>query len=164
MDKPHPIKIRLSFTECLNGSQIGTLRYLESLFKGRTTRFPRSYPEQGLLHHQQGAIAELAFAKLSDRYWSQHVNRFHEDDLRGIEVRYSNRNDTKVRPDDNNIWIVSLGGELPTYEYKGCIYSEDAKRPEWEKDFGGHGKPAYFVPNDRLIKKLPDTYTEEPLP
>jgi len=158
------MKVKLKFSECLNGTMVGALRYYESLFKGRTTSFPRSYIEQGLLHHQQGALAELAYSKLSDRYWSQHVNRFHDDDLRGVEVRYSNRKDTKVRPDDNNIWIVSMGGELPVYEYKGCIYSEDAKRPEWEKDFGNWGKPAFFVPNEHLTTDLPPTYTEEPLP
>jgi len=158
------MNIDLSFSECLNGANVGTLRHLESIFRGRTSRFPHKFPEQGLLYHQQGAIAELAFAKLSDCYWAQHVNRFHEEDLRGIEVRFSNRDDTKVRPDDHNIWIVSMGGELPTYKYKGCIYSEEAKRPEWEKDFGGYGKPAIFVPNEYLDSDLPPTYKEEALP
>lgn len=158
------MKIDLSFSECLNGANIGALRHLESIFKGRSTRFPHQFPDQGLLFHQQGAIAELVFAKLSDRYWSQHVNRFHEEDFRGVEVRFSNRDDTKVRPDDNNLWVVSIGGEIPHYEYKGCIFSEKAKRPEWEKDFGGHGAPAFFVPNKYLSKDLPPTYKEEPLP
>jgi len=157
-------EISLDFSECLNGSNVGTLRYLESLFRGRKTRFPRAYEDQGLLHHQQGAIAELAFAKMVDRYWAQHVNRFHEEDMRGVEIRFSNRNDTKVRPTDKNIWIVSMGGELPKYVYKGCIFSEKAKKEEWLKDFGGFGKPAYFVPNDCLSTSMPPTYREDELP
>ena len=53
--------------------------------------------------------------------------------------------------DDNNIIVVSVSGDMPNFKINGWMYSEDGKRPQWERDYNNQGKPAYFVPHEELL-------------
>ena len=152
-------EIFLTYFECDHACQVGARRHLESCIKGRRARFPEmKMPDELLLHHQHGALAELAFCKLFGFYWGGHINHFHKAYVgTNIEVRWSRRTDLKVRPDDNDVYVASMSGALTDcldkkfrFYYNGYIHSEDAKREEWKKDFFNAGSPAYFVPHDQL--------------
>ena len=95
----------------------------------------------------------MAFCKAFGLFWDYSVNTFHKSDVYGhnIEVRYSRMSCLKVRPDDNNILMVSVTGELPNFEVMGYIYSEKAKKDKYLQDIGSRGVPAYFVPHDHLM-------------
>jgi hypothetical protein len=145
-------KIRLTKQEMLIGSITGMVRHIESLESGRKLRFPEQYPNQSLLNHQLGSLSEMAYAKMVNAYYSHSVNTFHVADIGdNIEVRYSNMDKLKVRVTDKDVYVVSMSGTLPEFTYNGYIWCENAKRPEWSKDYNNHGVPAYFVPLTELI-------------
>tara|TARA_B100001113_G_C20920506_1_gene539848 strand:- start:37 stop:522 length:486 start_codon:yes stop_codon:yes gene_type:complete len=156
-------KVLLDYWECIHACNVGLTRHIESCVRGRKARFPERKPDELLLHHQHGALAEAAFSKLAQVYWGGHINRFHEADVGlKIEVRWSARPDLKIRADDNDIYVVSMSGALSDcvdrkfpFVYNGYIYSEDAKQERWLKDPNGSGAPAYFVPHTDLNIELP---------
>jgi len=149
----YPKKIKLSEMELKVGCITGYERHIESVVNNRRPRFPEKYIGELLLNHQLAACAELAFCKMSGIYFAHTKNTFHiADVLDNIEVRYSNLPEVKVRRDDNNMIVVSMSGNLDCFTCNGWIKSEDAKRQEYEKDYGNRGRPAYFVPLTNIRK------------
>tara|TARA_R100001244_G_scaffold129386_5_gene100853 strand:+ start:5150 stop:5647 length:498 start_codon:yes stop_codon:yes gene_type:complete len=139
--------ITLTQQEMVLGCTVGLTRYAESISKNRKPRFPEQFPDQMLLFHQLGACAEVAFCKFAGLFYSPTVNKFgHPDIGDDIEVRWSSRDTLKVSPKDNNVYCISMSGNLPTFVYNGWIWSEEAKQKKWEADPGDWGKPAFFVP------------------
>lgn len=147
--------IRLTEQEIIVGCITGLMRHADSVVNKRKSRFPEKYAGQLLLNHQMSSCAEMAFCKLMGVYFSHTKNTFHVADVGdNIEVRFSNTGKLKVRPDDNDMICVSMSGNLDGFIYNGWISSEEAKKKEWEKDYGNYGAPAYFVPNHNLNKSM----------
>jgi len=152
------MKITLDFFETKIACECGVLRHLESVFKNRKPRFPEKYVGQLMNNHINAACSEYAFAKMFGLPYLFHVNRFHnggdvECPSGAVEVRWTPNPDLglKVRPDDTGT-VVMLTGAIPEFEFLGFCTSSFAQGNEgWLKDFGGHGKPAYFVPVDSLM-------------
>ncbi len=142
-------KVVLSEQECFQSGIVGYRRNLESIVNHRTPRFPERYPGELFVYHIFSAMAELAVAKALNAYWSFHENKFSSGDVGDYEVRYSTRNDLKVRERDTGI-AISVTGYPPEFEIAGWIRAEDAKQEHWKRDFNNHGKPAYFVPHQSL--------------
>ena len=152
------MKIKLTDQEMLVGCMTGLTRHIESLTRGMKHRFPEQYPHQALLNNQLGSCSEMAYAKMIGAYFSHSVNTFQVPDIGdNIEVRYSNMDKLKVRMTDRDVYVVSMSGRLPEFTYNGFIWCEDAKRPEWVKDYNNLGKPAYFVPLSELTLEFVTT-------
>ena len=153
--------IKLNKQELIHAGITGLFRYIESQLSGRTPYFKEKYSGEQLGYGVMGAFAEVAVAKALKTYYDYSVNTFHVSDIpdQNIEVRYSKTPYCKVREDDNSINVVSVTGDIPEFEIRGYIYSEDAKLPHYSKDFNNVGRPAYFVPSshlkpiEQLIKK-----------
>lgn len=163
--------VYLNYWEAEYACSVGSRRHLESCFSGRKARFPERTPDELLLHHQHGALGELAFCKLVNRYWGGHINRFHEADVgEEVEVRWSARNDLKIRSDDTTKYIVSMSGALTDtvktkqnqrvirFYYNGYITPQEGQKQEWQQDFGNHGAPAFFVPHSHLDPAIPPSF------
>ncbi len=142
------MKIELNANEVLVATYIGSRRNAEASFRGRKARFPEKVVGELWGFHIEAAHAELAVAKYLGIYWGFGVNTFHVEDIVNtkIEVRWSSREDVKVRPDDNGI-IVSVTGKCPVYEIKGWIKAEDAKQEKWKFN---KAPICYFVPHKEL--------------
>ena len=142
--------IELNANEVLVATYIGSRRNAEAKFRGRKARFPEKVPGELWGFHIEAAHAELAVAKYLGIYWGFGVNTFHVADIVNtkLEVRWSLREDVKVRPDDNGI-IVSVTGSSPTYEIKGWIKAEDAKQDKWK--YTKTLPVCYFVPHKELL-------------
>lgn len=148
--------VLLSYGEFLSAAQIGLFRNAEAILMQRQMRFKESKTGELWGAHIQSAIAELAVAKYLGRHWGMGVNDFHQPDIAGlpVEVRWSDRTDCKVRPDDR-AYVVSVGpcdqGQKPrdltsaTYRVaiQGWIAAHDAMRPEWQSTTP---PVCYFVP------------------
>lgn len=145
-------QIQLTANEFLTAANIGMRRNAESIFKGRKARFPEKTPGELWGFHIESAIAEMCVAKYLGVFWSMGVNTFHVADVgKNLEVRWSMREDCKIRPDDNNIIIVSVHGTGMSKYIKGWINSEDAKKKEYEfKGKNSDLAPCYFVPHHIL--------------
>lgn len=105
--------------------------------------------------HIEGACGEVAVAKATGKYWGGSVNTFKNGgdiDSTGWEVRTRSEEhyDLIIREDDpDGRKFILVTGTSPTFRIWGWIESREAKRPEWLKNYGGHGM-AYFVPKQHL--------------
>lgn len=103
--------------------------------------------------HFDGAGGEMAFAKSRNRYWDGSVNTFKVGgDVGDIQVRTRSRlhYDLLVRDDDRDSdWFVLVVGSLPTFWVIGAIRGQQAKQPQFRRNWGNHGV-AYFVPQSAL--------------
>lgn len=101
--------------------------------------------------HIIGCVGELAVAKVIGVSWTGSVDTFKtESDLSGnIQVRHRSNPvwDLIVRTNDSDddIFVLSRGMPPGAVEVAGWITGEAAKRTEWLRDYGGYGRPSYFV-------------------
>ena len=140
--------VELNANEVLVATYIGSRRNAEACFKKRKARFPEKVIGELWGFHIEAAHAELAVCKYLGIYWGFGVNTFHVADVENtnLEVRWSSREDMKVRPDDNGI-IVSVTGKCPVYEIKGWMRAADAKQDKW---LYNREPVCYFVPHTQL--------------
>lgn len=140
--------VELNANEVLVATYIGSRRNAEASFKKRKARFPEKVIGELWGFHIEAAHAELAVCKYLGIYWGFGVNTFHVEDIAdtNLEVRWSSREDMKVRPDDEGI-VVSVTGKCPAYEIRGWMHAADAKQEKWK-----HRKEpvCYFVPRAEL--------------
>ena len=140
--------IKLNANEVLVATYIGSRRNAEACFKERKARFPEKVVGELWGFHIEAAHSELAVCKYLGIYWGFGVNTFHVPDVENtnLEVRWSSREDMKVRPDDSGI-VVSVTGKCPEYEIKGWLYTDDAKQEKWKYN---REPVCYFVPHNQL--------------
>lgn len=142
------MKVELNANEVLVATYIGSRRNAEASFRNRKPRFPEKVAGELWGFHIESAHAELAVCKYLGIYWGFGVNTFHVEDVvnTNLEIRWSSREDVKVRPDDKGV-IVCVTGKCPVYEIKGWIKAEDAKQDKWKYN----KEPiCYFVPHTEL--------------
>lgn len=131
-------------------------RWSDSLKKGRKDRLFEKGWMKAFEIHWQGCIGEIGVAKGLNIYPSLRVNSFSggQPDLDpDIEVRYRSKDnwDLIVRPTDpDDRRYVLVTGEPPHLTIHGWCFGHEAKREEFQKDYGKLGSPAFFVPATAL--------------
>lgn len=107
--------------------------------------------EQSLLMGVQSVGAEMAVAKVLDRYWVPGINTFKGPDVsHNIQVRYTRTNSLIVRPaDKDHEFFYLVTGRMPEYVVWGYMLGYDAKQEEYKSAPGGR-PPAFFVPKSHL--------------
>ena len=132
---------------------VGSFRQLSATDQGSEPRYDEQYPGQLHENHQRSAMAELAVAKHLNVYWGGHVDVYRTmPDVLDLEVRYSMREDVKVRPDDEGK-IVSVRGTpicSRTFLLVGWCDAVDAKHEKYLSTCGQGKAPAYFLPHKEL--------------
>ena len=145
--------IKLKFSEMVIGAIIGCLRHIEALCTGREDN--HEFEGDGWGVHIEGALAEMATAKVIDHYWDAPLNTFkdpHFGDVGPYEVRRRSRQDydALIRKDDADDKVhIAVFGCAPWFRVAGWIWGHEAKQPEWLQTHGGR-KPAWFVPQAEL--------------
>lgn len=148
--------IEVSFTtyELRFGVMVGIERQLEALRFHRVHKY--EFQGNGWAVHIEGALAELAVAKATGRYWEALARN--PDDLPGdvgrVQVRSTkHRNGALIvhpsDPDDAPFVLVVQYDEQ-TYHVVGWLYGREAKQQEFWTDKNGNGRFAFFVPQGRL--------------
>lgn len=142
------MEVILNVNEILVATYIGSRRNAEARYKNRSPRFPEKVPGELWGYHIEAAHAELAVCKYLGIYWGFGVNTFHVADVSNtqIEIRWSQRNDLKIRPDDKGI-IISVSGLSPKYKINGWIKAEAGKKDIYKYD---KDPVCYFVPHKDL--------------
>ena len=148
------VSVRLTWAECEAAILAGGHRRLRRLRKGTADAHRWGYSgEDNWTAHVEGVGAELAVAKVLDRYWfDDHAPDYEGDVGTGIQVRHTTRADGRLilhREDDSaqDFWLVR--GQMPTFEVVGWISGGDGKQERFWTD-PGTGRPAYFIPTDAL--------------
>ena len=152
------IEITLEYYEVAQAAHVGQLRNLSAMSRGYDSKIPGREWQA----HIEGACGEIAVAKAAGKYWGGSINTFKDGgDIvsTGWEVRTrsDHSHDLIVRDNDpdGRVFIL-VTGLSPTFRIHGWIKSEDAKREEWRKNYGGHGL-AYFVPQE-LLNNMEDLF------
>jgi hypothetical protein len=143
-------EIKLAWHEAAMASDVGRMRHLASIKAGLQDAY--GCTSEGWSEHIEGACGEMAVAKSLNVYWDGSVNSFSRDDLPGIHVRTRSRADYDLivrQHDADDKPYVLVTGRCPSYTIHGWILGKDAKKPEFQKKYGGRAA-AYFVPQASL--------------
>jgi len=149
------IHVHLNEPELLIAGLEGVRRTISQL--GRPGR--RDYDGCRWCISIDGNAAEMAVAKVIDRYWTPTtVDQRHGGDVGGLEIRSTQRSDGSLilHPDDpNDREFVLVTGRAPDLTIVGTISAENGKRREFwrEPPVVRHG--AFFVPQAALMSLRP---------
>lgn len=148
------MNVTLTTSEIAAALQVAYRRQMEAVERKLPGRHGAADVQfcEALRRHINGAGGELAFAKALGIYWDAGVNTFKAPDVGGFQVRTRSKAtyDLIVREGDSDMEVfVLVVGEMPDYRIVGGIRGARAKRDEWLRDHGGHGR-AWFVPQSAL--------------
>jgi len=147
------VHVKLTRYELFMGAMTGVRREIEALVRGLPERHGAK-KEHGWTLHIEGALGELAVAKVLNQFWSGTVNTFKAGGDLGSRVQIRTRSERWheliVRDDDaDDARYVLVVGTAPEYDVVGSKLGREARRAEWRKPHGGR-EEAYFVPQDQL--------------
>lgn len=146
--------VDLTHEELLVAGIVGVMRQADALKRQRPSA--HGYDEKDpWTKHVEGAAAEMAVAKVTNRYWSPlkagALYGGPVDVGRMIQVRQTKRGDGCLllhRSDaDDHVFVLVIGSP-PSFDVVGWIKAKDGKRPEFWRTFTG--RPAFFVPQEAL--------------
>jgi hypothetical protein len=151
------IIVRLDWGELAVGANIGVLRQVSALQRGRPDTY--GYDKQTAWSiHADGALAEMALAKHLGVYWHPLapdgiVAKMPGDVGVGVQVRSTTHLNGRLRthpPDRDDHAFCLVICEAPRFHIAGWLYGHEAKRQEWWCDPTGKGRPAFFAPQAAL--------------
>lgn len=149
--------IELSWSEVSHAAWIGACRRIVALRRGRSE--PAGAARDPWTIDIEGACAEMAVAKVQDRYWFALADRTSTlpGDAGTLQVRHTPRADGKliIRPADSpGAVFVLVTGTAPRFTIAGSIKCADARRDEWWQ--APNDRPgAWFVPQSALAPLEP---------
>ena len=149
-------EVRLSPHETLVACFVGFMRQIKSLSRQSTDTYGfDGEANDGWKLQMNGACAEQAFAKATDRHWNCSVDVFGRPDFMpdiDIKTRPSHASKLIVRPDAHDEWkyVHVTGTPFGRHKIHGWIYGRDAKRPEWEGRPDPRRPACFEVPNEAL--------------
>lgn len=146
------MNVELSWGEVFHGCLVGVSRRIRRLRSGSKHRW--GYDSHSWTAELESACAELAVAKALDRYWSDVPVPDHDGDVGdGLQVRHTLRQDGRLivhREDEDGHDFVLVRGEAPRFDVAGFLPGVEAKREVYWTDPGTAGRPAFFVPAEKL--------------
>ena len=143
--------IILTWPEAVQAAQVGCMRQIQNLKNGLYDRYGAEAYD-GWTFHVEGACGEIVVAKFFDRYWSGSIGDLKAADVGPLQVRTTKPGgDLRLhkRDEDDKAFIL-VTGRCPNYEIVGWLQASDGKHEQYWKDPTGKGRPAYFVPQNRL--------------
>jgi hypothetical protein len=154
------VAVLLTWSELTVAGQIGVLRRVASLQKGRDDQ--GHYSEEGPTDWAMdidGAVAEIGFAKYRNVFCIPTINTFKAHDVAGYQIRSTTRTDGRliIRPGDfdDDDFILAIT-KAPRVLLVGMINARQAKVPEF---WGGD---CWWIPGARL-NDLPPSLAVQPL-
>jgi hypothetical protein len=143
--------VQLSWLELTQAAFVGCQRRIEALQRGRGDRY--GYDADGWGTDIEGAAAEMAYAKATNRYWLSVVEDPRElpGDVGPVQIRSTARADgcLILHPDDaDDARFVLATGCAPTFTFAGWGIAGELKRDEYWRN--GIARPAFFVPQEAL--------------
>ena len=157
-EKIRPIQTNLTWYETSVAIHLVGLRHTESLRKSMQDK--HGYKGRDMQDNLYGMLGEIAFAKITNKYFPMTVNTFKEADI-GInwQVRTvgSNKNrDLIIRPTDpvkHKYVLVEIEKDNKDYTatIHGWIEGSNGKNPKYLSNFGYPDRPkAYRIPKEEL--------------
>lgn len=153
----HGAWVMISMQEMIYGTTIGAMRQYVSAKDGRKPAHGFDKTDQSPLGvHVDGAVAELAVAKVLGKYYDGTLNTFKKADIgTKVQVRHTVKHNYKliIRPnDDPDHVFILVTGEAPELCVRGWSYGRDVMKDEYKQDPNNRNSPAWFVPQNALRK------------
>lgn len=146
--------VTLTKDECWHGVMLGVRRRIELVDWGGISNIFGIPDADNWRTDVEGACAEVAVAKLLNKFWCGGVGTFKNPDVGNYQVRWTHREDgcLIVRPTDaDHEYFILVTGTIPNYKVIGWIKGALAKKEIWKR--GPNGRPAaYFVPQSALTQ------------
>jgi hypothetical protein len=155
---PKPLPSNLTWDEVEQAASVGVRRRIHSRKKGLNGAAADAEGNQGLGAWDidiEAAIAEMAVAKATNRYWCGSVDTYHKgDDVQyGIQVRHAvpDASSLIVRVEDSDaaVWVL-VTGRAPSFQLRGWFFGHEAKKQESWKKAPHNRDAAWFVPSKVL--------------
>ena len=154
------IHLNLRWYEVSVAIHLVGLRHTESLRNNMKDQ--HGYKGRDMQDNLYGMLGEIAFAKITNKYFPMTVNTFKEADI-GINwqvrtVGSNNNRDLIVRPNDpdkHKYVLVEISKTMHPCLYKatidGGIEGSNGKNPKYLSNFGYPDRPkAYRIPKEEL--------------
>ena len=145
--------VTLTESELEMGFAIGKMRRIESLKKGLQNAHGFDARPSMIDIDVYGALAEIAYCKYRNTYWSGPVNNYKDPDAGdSVQVRHSQLNNASLilrENDREDYYYVLVTGEMPTFKICGWIQGADGKRDNFLRA-PNNRPPAWFVPQSSL--------------
>ena len=142
----------LSWHELMAGAQAGCFRHVEDIIKERKDRYGARRNVEGWKIDIQGALCELALAKVLGLYWAGKgvlgAPDVGEHQARSITKSHHS---LLLHPDDDdNRRYYLVHYSAPRFAVIGFILGKDGKQKKWWADPKHEERWAYFVPQSAL--------------
>lgn len=146
-------QVTLSWFELFIAAQRGAMRQIEALKERR--RDNHGFSGDGWGVHIEGACGEMAWARVSDRYWNPVVKNPYAlpGDVGDVQIRASKKDSAHLllhESDPDDALFVLVTGEAPHFRIVGEILGREGKRQEWFGDPYGTNRPCFWVPQSAL--------------
>lgn len=146
--------VTLTLEECRQAAGVGVERRLRAIDRDRKHRFDWSNHSWAV--DIEAAGAEMAYAKLRNRYWADAAEPDTDGDVGPAQIRWTSRQNgcLLIHPEDaDDAPFVLVTGALPKLNVVGYIYGKVAKQQRWWR--ADTGRPAFFVPQHALHALAP---------
>lgn len=149
------IVINLTVPEFNHAVGTAVLRLTTSLCMGlNASRSVERNFLQRLTDEVAGACGEIAFGKMSGRWFCPGVNQFHRipDCFEDIEIRSTDKEKGRMiirNNDSDKRRFVFAVVRAPSVEFFGWLYGKDCKKKRYIDNPGG-GRSSWFIPRQDL--------------
>lgn len=150
------VVVELTWRDIHIAGGVAVSRAVNAIARGRRDRFGLTHDGNlGADMEWMGCIGEMAVSKFTNRFWAAGLE-IDRVDATDYEVRTvgETRKRLILHPTDHDdlpyISAFVSRVRLPLVILRGFVLGRDGKRQEWWTD-PGTGRPAFFVPTDRLL-------------
>lgn len=160
--------IRLTATELMVASYVGSARNVQSLTRGSKAR--SGIKTETWSWHVEGTCGEMAAAKLLGIYWQPIVGDHDADDVGPYQVRTNTTRktaNTLLRPIDKPDRVfISVLSRAPEFEVIGWLWGAEGKQQRYLHGGDPDYDPIFLVPRCVLhpLDELPDQAAAHTLP
>jgi hypothetical protein len=144
------MQIKLSPAEVQVGAFVGLQRHKHAI--EQKIEYPDGY-DNPWQRHIEGALAEMAFAKIMTLHWDAKPDQFDKNDVSGWEVRCTEYKTGHLLLQDTDLDFspyVLLTGQNGDYVVRGWIFGFQGKLDEYWGTLPRQNRPCYRVPQDKL--------------
>lgn len=149
------MRIELTSQEIQIASMVGIQRQVEDIEK-RKSSFRGETQTGAWQRHIEGALAECAFAKYLNVYWSKRpypLPDVYDSEVRSTPYLSGVMAIDPIDKDDRKYYLLT--GINGSYTIRGWLYGKDCKRPEWWRKLRQDRPECFCVPQSAL-KSLND--------
>jgi hypothetical protein len=150
--------VKLTPEETYRACQVGLKRHIKSMAQHHRPKVKQTCFD--FAPNLLGALGEFAFSKATGIPWDASEGTFKTiPDVGPFEIRTRSSHgwELYIRDDDpgDRIYFLLTTENLFEYRLHGSMLCSDVKsHGEWLKDHGNYGRPAFFVPTNKLDTAL----------